>query len=153
MRGGDSISIEGAACCGGVIMVRRVWRGGSVTSRFGWPIPRIAKEASPREMSMFVETAKTSGFSRKGKGLTVQEGWRYYLLPYLQESSPVPCWMCVVVAVGKSVATPGNEQSKLIYSRLDVTIWDFRSLSNASAVDRDQLLHWVLWDAANSAGK
>jgi hypothetical protein len=121
-------------------------------SRFGWPVPRIAKAASPREMSILIETANCSGFSRKGEGLTVQKGWRYYLLPYLHEASPASCWMCVVVAVEKSTNTTNAGRIELQYSRLDVATKEFRRLPNAALVDRDQLLHWVLWDAAKSVG-
>lgn len=134
-------------------MMRRLWRKGTASSRFGWPVPRIAKAVSPREMSMLVDAAKSSGFSRKGKGLAIQKDWRYFLLPYLQEPSPAPCWMCVVVAVKKSTKTTDAERVEPYYSRLDVAIEEFRRLPNAAVSDRDQLLHWVLWDAAKSVGE
>lgn len=126
----------------------RLWRQGTAMSRFGWPVPRIAKAVSPREMSMLLDTANSSGFSRNGKGVVVQKIWSYYLLPYLYESSPVSCWMCVVVVVKKSTNTTGAKRVELHYARLDVATEEFRRLPNAAAADRDQLLHWVLWDAA-----
>lgn len=126
-----------------------MWRKKTAVSRLGCPVPRIAKVASPREISMLMDAA-SFGFSRKGKGLVVQEGWRYYLLPYLPESSPVPCWMCVVVAV-KEPAKTGAERPQVHYSRLDVAIKEFRRLPNAAAAERDQLLLWVAWDAAKGA--
>ncbi|MDG4817950.1 hypothetical protein O7628_20895 [Micromonospora sp. WMMD956] len=133
--------------------MRRLWREGVIRSRFGWPVPRVAKEVSSREISTLVDAAKSSGLSRKGSGLVVQEGWCYYLLPYLQESSPVPCWMCVVAAVKNPAKASGVERVELHYSRLDVAIDEFQSLRNAAAVDRDRLLHWVLWDAVKSVGE
>lgn len=128
----------------------RLWRKRMATSRFGWPVPRIAKVASPREISRLIDAAGF-GSVRRRKGIPVQEGWRYYFLPYWPEACPVRRWKCVVVAV-KEPAENGIERVQLHYSRLELTAEEFQRLPDAAAVERDQLLHFIAWDAAKYGG-
>jgi hypothetical protein len=107
---------------------------------------------SPDEITELMAVATSSGFSRKGVGLEVRGDWRYYLVPYLQEPSPQPCWMCVVVAAKDATRMADAERPEPRYSRLDVAIEEFQGLPDAAVAERDQLLHWVLWDATKSAG-
>lgn len=134
-------------------MLERWRRGRVVRSHFGWPVPRVVKAPSLREISILVQSARSSGFSRKGRGLAIREDLRYYLVPYLRESSPESCWMCVVVAVKEPARAAVLERPELHYSRLDVAMGEFERLSDAAGVSRDELLHWVIWDAARKSGE
>lgn len=130
--------------------MKAFWRSRFVRSRLGWPVPRIAKVVSAQELSSLIADATKSGYSRKAKEVQVRAGTYYYLIPYLLESSPEQCWMCFVIAVANLNKVESAERAELRYSRLDVAIARFRDLSNASVGQRDQLLHWVLWDAAKN---
>ena len=132
-------------------MLGKRGRAATVRSRFGWPVPQVAKVVSPGEISALVKTAEGAGFSRKGVGLEVREDWRYYLVPYLPEPSPRPCWMCVVVGVMDFTTMADAERPEPRYARLDVATEEFPGFRDAAVAERDQLLHWVLWDAAKGA--
>lgn len=106
---------------------------------------------SPGEISSLVSIAEGAGFSQEGVGLEVREDSRYYLVPYLTEPSPRPCWMCVVVGVKDATTMADAERPEPHYARLDVATEEFQGFPDAAVAERDQLLHWVLWDAAKGA--
>lgn len=116
-------------------------------SWFGWPVPAAVMTASPSRMRELVETARTSGFSRTGKGLDLESGQLFVVIPYLPEPSPVKSWMCLIAAIPHGMELGAGEKPRYEFARLDIAEKDFDSLSPAKAKMRDQLVHWLAWDA------
>ncbi|NUS87938.1 MAG: hypothetical protein HOY75_35855 [Streptomyces sp.] len=127
--------------------LRRFGRARSVPSWFGWPVPAAVRTASPSRVRELVETAKTSGFSRTGKGLDLEAGQVFVVIPYLPEPSPVKSWMCLIAAFPHAMELEAGENPRCEFARLDIAKADFASLPAAKAKVRDQLLHWMAWEA------
>ena len=124
-----------------------LWRW-KVYSWWGWPVPRVVKSPTSRQLRDLIDTAADSGFSRKARGLEVKDGGTYYLVPYLFESTPANCWICIVVAIESRSSPEGGGRPSISYARLDVSIDRYRRLPRASRRQRDQLLHFMAWEAA-----
>ncbi|MGY0061332.1 hypothetical protein ACWY4P_33140 [Streptomyces sp. LZ34] len=133
--------------------MRRAGRARSVQSGLGWPVPAAVRTASRSRMRELVETARTSGFSRKGDSLDLEAGESFVVIPYLLESSPVKSWMCLIAAFPHPMELPYGERPRCEFARLDITKADFASLPAAKAKVRDQLLHWMAWEAYRARGK
>ncbi|MEU9795627.1 hypothetical protein AB0E27_34495 [Streptomyces sparsogenes] len=122
-------------------------RSSRVQSYFGWPVPAAVRTASRSRMRELVETARTSGFSRKGVGLDLEGGETFVVVPYLPEPTPVKSWICLIAAFPHAMDLPVAERPRCDFARLDISEADFDSLSPAKAKVRDQLLHWLAWEA------
>lgn len=134
-------------------MRNRLRRSRRAESWFGWPVPAAVMTASPSRMRKLVETARTSGFSRTGKGLDLETGQSFVVIPYLPEPSPVKSWICLIVAFPHAMEVRAGEKPRYDFSRLDIAEQDFNSLSPAKAKVRDQLVHWLAWGAYQGRGK
>ncbi|MEU1668838.1 hypothetical protein ABZ547_35710 [Streptomyces sparsogenes] len=104
-------------------------------------------------MRELVETARTSGFSRKGAGLDLEAGESFVVVPYLRESSPVRSWMCLIAAFPHTFELPYGERPRCEFARLDIAEADFASLPDVKAKVRDQLVHWMAWEAYRARQK
>ncbi|MEU7246015.1 hypothetical protein [Streptomyces sparsogenes] len=122
-------------------------RSRRVQSYFGWPVPAAVRTASRSRMRELVETARTSGFSRKGVGLDLDAGETFVVVPYLPEPTPIKSWICLIAAFPHAMDLPVGERPRCDFARLDIAEADFDSLSPAGAKVRDQLLHWLAWEA------
>lgn len=98
-------------------------------------------------MQALVATANQSGFSRKAKDLDLEAGQTFIVIPVLREYSPVKSWICLVVAFPHSLKIKAGEKPECSFGRLDVSEGDLKSLSQAKAKVRDQLVHWMSWEA------
>lgn len=118
-----------------------------VQSWFGWPVPRSVRVASRKEIVMLRDLAIGRGFSRKGDGLDLENGQTFIIIPYLPESSPEASWMCLVLEFPHSINLEIGARPQCSFSRLDVSRADLNSLPVVKRKARDQLLHWMAWEA------
>jgi hypothetical protein len=118
-----------------------------VQSWFGWPVPAPVLLATRERVAELVAVATARGFSRKGDGLDLEAGQTFVVIPYLPESSPEPSSMCLVVEFPHSIDLENGIRPQCSFSRLDVSEEDLKSLPAAKARVRDQLLHWMAWEA------
>lgn len=127
-------------------------RSRRVQSYFGWPVPAAVRTASRSRMRELVEIARTIGYSRRGVGLDLEAGQTFVVIPYLPEYSPKG-WTCLIAAFPHGMNLPGGERPRCDFARLDIAEADFDSLSPAKAKVRDQLLHWLAWEAYGARRK
>ncbi|MGA6160499.1 hypothetical protein ACPEIC_45095 [Stenotrophomonas sp. NPDC087984] len=100
-------------------------------------------------MKQLTEIANTK-YSRKGNGLNLKEGKMFVIIPYLPESSPDKAWMCLIAAFSHTIDLEIGEKPQFDFATLDISESDLKSLPPAKAKVRDQLLHWMAWEAFNS---
>jgi hypothetical protein len=108
----------------------------------------VVKVVSPDELSKLVAIADRKGYSRVARDLEIRIGWHYFLMPYLPEPSPESCWICLVVGMENIPASKGDVGQEMCFARLDVRVSTFDRLGDAPIWQRDQLLHWLAWRAA-----
>ncbi len=121
------------------------WR--HAQSWLGWPVPRRVRIASRARLATLTQAARARGFSRKGESPDLETGRTFLVIPYLPEPSPEPSWMCLVVASPHSMNLEPGVRPEPAFARLDVAGADLRSLPVARSKVRDQLLHWMAWEA------
>jgi hypothetical protein len=131
----------------------RLRRSRRAQSWLGWPVPAAVMTASRTRVRGLVETARTSGYSRKGEGLDLEAGQSFVVIPYLQESSPTKSWMCLIAVFPHAFELAYGEKPHCEFARLDIAEADLRSLPSAKAEVRDQLLHWMAWEAYRARRK
>ena len=120
---------------------------GSVVSGLGWPVPAAVRIVNSERVMKIVTTAHENGYSRKGRGLDLDRYQWHAVVPYLWEASPKPCWMCLVVSFLHPVDVEFGVRQECKFARLDISVEDLDSLPVAGAQVRDQLLHWMAWEA------
>ncbi|EDY47396.1 hypothetical protein [Streptomyces clavuligerus] len=118
-----------------------------VSSWFGIPVEAGVKTVPITGMRELVAAANRRGYSRKGTGLDLEGSQRFALIPYLPENSPEASWMCLVAAFPHSFTLAVAERPRCTFGRIDVSTVDFESLPSADSATRDQLLHWMMWEA------
>ncbi|MER6961599.1 hypothetical protein [Streptomyces sp. NPDC000618] len=125
------------------------WLAGSklVQSWLGWPVPAAVRLASPPQLRDLIAAADARGYSRKGRGLDLEAGKTFAIVPYLQESSPEDSWMCLVVSFTHSMVLEPGVRPECDFGRLDIAMADLEKLPPAAPGERDQLLHWMAWEA------
>jgi hypothetical protein len=128
-------------------MIKRRGLRGRVQSWLGWPVPSPVFIPEPEQVRKLVATAFARGYSRKARGLDVHNARRYAVIPFLEELSPSRAWMCLVLAFSNPADLGYGERPKIEYARIDVSHEDLESLPRAGSRMRDQLFHWIAWEA------
>ncbi|MBH5336703.1 hypothetical protein IHE55_18770 [Streptomyces pactum] len=129
-------------------MLRKLRRESrTVQSALGWPVQSAVMMATPEKMSALIKTASESGFSRKGKGLNPQKGHTFAIIPYAPEPTPIPSWMCLVIEFQHGMQLDNGIRPKFHFGRLDISKKDIKDLPSAKRRTRDQILHWMAWQA------
>ncbi|MEU4482709.1 hypothetical protein AB0F68_32350 [Micromonospora sp. NPDC023966] len=120
----------------------------TVRSRWGLPVPAVARVLTAAQLRELVETELASGFGRRVRDLPVESDLEYLLFPHSPEMSPVPSWKCVVIVLPAGGVLVRGSGRKIRYGHLDVSVEELRRLPRASRRRRDEMLHWLAYEAA-----
>ncbi|MGW4499335.1 hypothetical protein ACWENR_12085 [Micromonospora sp. NPDC004336] len=124
----------------------------TVRSWWGWPVPATVRTVTATRLQELIGTAVVNGFSRRARGVPVEQDLEYVLFPQLPELTPSPCWICTVVAVPAAGALVDGHRGEIRYGRLDVSVEDFRRLPRVRRHRREELLHWLAYAASRKRG-
>ncbi|MFG2056757.1 hypothetical protein ACGFI9_22315 [Micromonospora sp. NPDC048930] len=103
---------------------------------------------SAAQLGELVETELASGSGRRVRDLPVEADREYLLFPHTHETSPVPSWKCVVVMLPAGGELMGPAGREIGYGHLDVSVAELRRLPRVPRRRRDEVLHWLAYEAS-----
>jgi len=110
-------------------------------------VPADVKVVSAAGLRSLVKAAQGAGFSRRAADLDIDDELTYALVPVLAESSPSSSWICLVISFRPAARLGWGVRPVFGYARIEVSPDGYRSLRTAGRRTRNQLLHWLAWQA------